>query len=143
MSTINETHARTTVKAVVYRIISFCVAAGLTLSFGGTTEQALKYGVTSIVLGLALYYVFDRVWVKINWARSPTGDETKKRSIIKAVLYRICAMIVIFISARSIWADTTLIALMMTAAQFAVNICTYFIQDRVWNGIGWGKTVSN
>lgn len=141
MSTINETHSRTTVKAIVYRIISFIVAAGLTLSFGGTTEQAFKYGVTSIVLGLALYYVFDRVWVKINWARSTTGDESKKRSVVKAILYRICAMIIIFISARAIWADTTLVALMMTGAQFAINICTYFIQDRVWNGVTWGKIV--
>lgn len=140
-TTYNETQRRTLTKTIVYRILSFFVASGLTLAYGGTLDQAFKFGLTSIALGLVIFYVYDRLWVKISWRRNSVGDEAKTRSVIKSIIYRIVAMIVTGLLARSMWADTSLIAILMVLSQFSINICTYFIQDRIWNKISWGKVI--
>lgn len=143
MITFNETHLRTTVKSVVYRFLSVALAISLTLAFGGTVEQALKFGIASLLTGIAVYYVYDRIWVRINWLRNSLGKDAKFRSVVKSVLYRIVAWLIVVAFARAIWAPTDLTAALMATTQFALNLCMYFVTERIWNIVSWGKIIKD
>jgi uncharacterized membrane protein len=141
MQTFNETYTRTTIKSVLYRLFSVTLAITLTLAFGGTIEQALKFGIASLLTGIAIYYIYDRIWVKINWLRDDEGKDAKIRSAIKSVLYRFIAWLTVVAFARTMWAPTDFVAILMATTQFTLNLIIYFISERVWNEIAWGKII--
>jgi uncharacterized membrane protein len=141
MITFNETHLRTTVKSVLYRFFSVTLAISLTLAFGGTAEQAFKFGIASLLSGIVIFYVYDRIWIKISWKRDSLGKDAKWRTIIKSVLYRLIALSVSALFARAIWASTDLEAIIMATTQFSLNLAMYFITERIWNQISWGKVI--
>ena len=141
MQTFNETHARTTVKSVIYRLLSVALAITLTLAFSGTLDQALKFGIASLLVGIAVYYIYDRIWVKIGWLRDREGKDAKLRSAVKSVLYRIVAWLIVVAFARAMWAPSDLTAALMATAQFLLNLLVYFVSERIWNIISWGKLI--
>jgi hypothetical protein len=141
MQTFNETHARTTVKSVIYRLLSVALAITLTLAFGGTLDQALKFGIASLLVGIAVYYIYDRIWIKISWLRDREGKDAKLRSAVKSVLYRIVAWLIVVAFARAMWAPSDLTAALMATAQFLLNLLVYFVSERIWNIIPWGKLI--
>lgn len=143
MQTFNETHLRTTTKSVVYRFLSVALAISLTLAFGGTVDQALKFGIASLLTGIVVYYAYDRIWVKISWLRDSLGKDAKIRSIVKSVLYRIVAWLIVVAFARAMWAPTDLTAALMATTQFALNLCMYFVTERIWNIVSWGKIIKD
>jgi len=66
-------------------------------------------------------------------------EETKKRSLSKAMTWRIVAVIDLGIISYLItgsWQKTTLITLLFNLIQ----IVFYYFHERVWNRISWGKT---
>jgi uncharacterized membrane protein len=143
MKKFDETYTRTTVKSVIYRFLSVIVATLLTLSFGGTVEQALKFGAASLILGLLLFYIYDRLWIHISWLRNSEGKDAKFRTLIKSIFYRFTAWLTVVIFARSMWAATDMIAILMATTQFIVNLMTYFVTERIWNEIAWGKIIED
>jgi hypothetical protein len=40
-----------------------------------------------------------------------------------------------------IFIDSNLTAVLLAATQFLLNISVYFILERVWNNIAWGKII--
>jgi uncharacterized membrane protein len=143
MKKFNETYTRTTVKSVLYRLFSVTLAITLTLAFGGTIDQALKFGIASLLLGIALYYIYDRIWVRISWLRNEEGKDAKSRTAVKSVLYRFTAWLTVVAFARTMWAPTDLIAILMATTQFTLNLVTYFVTERIWNEIAWGKIIED
>ena len=138
---IKETHLRTTVKAGVYRTISVTLAILLTMVFGATLEQALKFGAVALLAGMLWFYLYDRVWLFIRWHRDSEGKDTKTRSAVKAVLYRIVVILMTAATARAIFTDSNFTAILMAGSQFVSNILIYFVLERVWNRVAWGKII--
>jgi uncharacterized membrane protein len=137
--TTQETHIRTVVKSALYRVLSVVTAVILALLLGGNIQQALTLGFVALAIGAVHYYLYDRLWLYIPWQRSDDGHDTYKRSIVKAIIYRITAWIILMIIAWSVFADTTFTAFLFATLKFAANACTYFILDRIFNWINWGK----
>lgn len=134
-----ETHVRTIVKAAIYRVMSILTTVLMTLAFGGSIAQAWSMGAIALIIGSTHYYLYDRLWLYIPWKRSTDGNDSQMRSIVKAVIYRVTAMISIAITARLVFADSTLIAFMMAFGKFVLASATYFVIERVFNIIEWGK----
>ena len=61
--------------------------------------------------------------------------------MIKSVLYRLIALSVSALFARAIWASSDLEAIIMAITQFSLNLAMYFITERIWNQIAWGKVI--
>lgn len=141
MTSFTETHTRTTAKTIVYRLLSIVIAGLLTWAYGGTVAQAFKFGVASLLMGLALFYIYDRIWIRIPWSRNATGRDSRVRTLVKSILYRTIAWLVVIATARVMWADTNLVAVAMASTQFVVNLACYFATERAWNLISWGKVV--
>ena len=138
MIVAKETHIRTIVKTVVYRIISIIVTMGLTLAFGGSALQAVQFGLVSLIIGSSHYYIYDRIWQFIPWQRSVDGKDTQLRSIVKSVVYRITVILVLMVSARMIFADSNLTAFLVATTKFIINTISYFVLERIFNRTSWG-----
>jgi uncharacterized membrane protein len=96
---IKETQARTIVKAVIYRFFSVVAIMLLSLLFGASMASAGIVGLIVIVVGTAIYYVHDRLWLRTGWARSDHGVDDIKRSLIKTIIYRAITMCVSYLIA--------------------------------------------
>jgi uncharacterized membrane protein len=142
MEVVKETHLRTLAKSGVYRISSVTLAICLTLVYGATLGQALSFGVVSLIWGLCWFYMFDRLWLLTGWKRNQDGQDSKTRSIIKAVIYRLFVVLFVAFSSRIMWTDSNFTAMLMAGSQFMTNILTYFLLERIWNRISWGKIFS-
>ena len=135
---VKETHLRTGLKTIIYRILSIIVTVCLTLAFGGSPLQALQFGLVSLIIGSSHYYIYDRIWQFIPWQRSEQGQDSQLRSIVKAVIYRITVILVLMITARMIFADDNLTAFLVATTKFIINTATYYSLERVFARTGWG-----
>lgn len=136
-----ETHARTLTKLAIYRVMSMLATMIFTLILGGSLSQAVAMTVTVFLVGSTHYYLYDRLWMYIPWQRSIDGNDSKKRSIVKTVTYRLTALLVVMLMAKLIFADTV-IAFFVAVFKFVFNAILYFTIERIFNNISWGKISS-
>ncbi len=70
--------------------------------------------------------------------RKAAGFETHKRSVVKSLIFRVVV----------IASDTTVIYLLthriaetagLTIATNLASMTLYYLYERIWNGIGWGR----
>ena len=141
MKPISETHTRTTAKALIYRFFSVLLAITITLSYGASLSQALTFGAIALIWGIVWFYLFDRLSLLVSWNRDSEGKDSKIRSVVKSVLYRIGALAFSAFLSRMIFIDSNLTAVLLATTQFLLNISVYFILERVWNNIQWGKII--
>jgi len=136
---IKETHARTVVKAAIYRVLSVIAIMSLTLLFGGSLASAGKVGLAVIVFGTAVYYIHERLWVRAGWGRNIEGFDYVKRSVVKTIIYRGLTMVIAFLIAKAFITGSNTNAAAFSIAQALTNMCLFFIVERVFNKIAWGK----
>ena len=135
---LKETHLRTIVKTVVYRIGVMLAIFSIALAFGGTVSQAMGFGIITLVLGSAIYYGYDRLWLLTGW-KVNNGYESRLRSIVKAIIYRFIILGVVMLMAKFILTASNSTALSLALIQSAANIIIYYIVERGFNIIKWGK----
>ena len=134
-----DTHTKTLAKTITYRVISTMITVLLTLAFGGNIWQAITMGSIMMSSAVLHYYIYDRIWLYIAWQRSETGDDSRIRTLVKSIIYRITAIIITAAIARAVWADTNLVAFAMASVKFVVNLVAYFAVERMFNAIKWGR----
>jgi uncharacterized membrane protein len=138
---VKETQARTIVKAIIYRFFSVVAIMLLSLLFGASMSSAGIVGLIVIVVGTAIYYAHDRLWLLTNWARNDQGIDDVKRSIIKTIIYRAITMVVSYLIAIFVIKSNSSNAVLFAIAQALTNMTFFFIVERVFNFISWGKVV--
>lgn len=124
---------------VLYKIVSVVVSYFLSLAFGANPMQALTMSFVALTLGSLHYYLYDRLCLLVPWGRTEDGHETKLRSIVKTIVYRISVVIVIMIVARAVFLDSNWAAFLMASVKFVSHALTYFALERVFNQINWGR----
>ena len=138
LNQVTETHTRTLAKSVIYRIISIVISFFLALAFGATVSEAFQVGAVALIIGSVHYYLYDRLSLFVPWGRTD-GVDTKLRSTIKTVIYRITVILVQMVTARMIFLESNWLAFLMASIKFVTHATTYFTLERVFNKIGWGK----
>jgi uncharacterized membrane protein len=138
---VSETHLRTFVKTVGYRILSILITMAVTSFFGDASTMAAM-GVAAFIFGTASYYLHDRAWLLTGWNRDDQGVDSNKRSIVKTIVYRIIVLIMTFFIAKFVLTGSS----NQTAATFAVvmlvvNAVVYFLFEKLCNYISWGKYI--
>ena len=139
--TVKETPARTIVKAVIYRFFSVVAIMLLSLLFGASMASAGIVGLIVIVAGTTIYYIHDRLWLRTRWARNEQGIDDIKRSLLKTIIYRALTMIVSFLIAIFVLKSNNSNAVLFAVAQAITNMTFFFIVERAFNLISWGKIV--
>lgn len=135
---MQETQLRTITKIAAYKAVSLITSVIITLLFGATAEQAAIMGFFVLIKGSIVYYTYDRIWLRIKWQRVE-GNDSKLRSVVKSIIYRIVVLIVIMLTARLVFVDSTATALVVALIKSGINIVSYFTLERVFNIIKWGK----
>lgn len=77
--------------------------------------------------------------VQQKFARKWVLSDTNKRSLIKTISWRITGSGTTFLIAYLIIGNFA-IAGIVGLIQFLSNTVLYFVHERVWNKIEWGKT---
>ena len=117
---MTETYFRTIAKSISYRslaIVSSVIMVGW--------ESAIPVEISKTLV----FYVCERAWLKFHWGIKD-GIETMMRSMIKSIVYRIVATVVVAYWVG--WINALWLALVQTAL-FVAN-------DRAWQFIDWGRT---
>jgi uncharacterized membrane protein len=133
-----ESHLRTIAKLVVYRVIVIITLMLLVLAWGGSEAQAGTVGLAVLIVGSIAYYLHDRAWGLIPWARSLTAVDAKKRSVVKTITYRLIIVVVAFVTFKIIGMDNSQSA-SLAVVQALVNMFFYYAVERVFNRLSWGK----
>ena len=66
------------------------------------------------------------------------SNDTTQRSLVKALSWRFIASAATFIISFFVSTDLT-VAGTIAAIQFVANIILYFLHERAWDRIRWGK----
>ncbi len=70
-----ESHYRSIVKAVSYRILGSATTAGIFYVLTGKGSLSLGAGALDMVLKIGVYFVHERIWNHINFGRSTKAPE--------------------------------------------------------------------
>ena len=138
MTIVKETQSRTLVKLITYRLLAATTTAFLVLYYGASIYSALMFALTSLWLGGIIYYFHERAWLFTNFNRN-VGNDGQFRSIIKTVTYRIAAMVAIFLTSLVLVTSNAQSAAGLTVLLTATNLAWFYIIERVFNAIKWGK----
>ena len=139
MLKLNETHSRTTVKTVLYRVLSMLSGMLATILVGGTGAMAGKVALIVLIAGTIMYYLHDRVWLIVGWGLNDGAFETPKRSLVKMIVYRAMVIVAMFITARLIITDDNTVAVTWAVISMAMQLVIYYALERIFNTWKWGK----
>lgn len=83
----------------------------------------------------------DRVWVLIPWGRKSDGKDDWIRSFSKTIAYRIFIFIVATFVTMLVMDFSFLRAASLAASDFISAMVLYYIIERLFNPITWGRKV--
>ncbi|KKQ52153.1 MAG: Adenylyl-sulfate kinase [Parcubacteria group bacterium GW2011_GWD2_38_12] len=66
---MNETHTRSIIKGISYRIIGASVTTATVFVFTGNTTASLGIGLTEALIKTIIFYSHERVWLNIKWGK--------------------------------------------------------------------------
>lgn len=64
-----ETPRRTLVKAVLWNVIGLTVMSLVGLMITGSATVGGAMAVINTALGFTMYFIYERLWSRINWGR--------------------------------------------------------------------------
>lgn len=140
-----DNHSRSIVKATTWRVIGTCDTIFLSWFFTGSIGNALKIGFTEVFTKIILFWIHERVWIKMNMWRNPVVQEDgtvkfvdhHKRSFIKGVSWRIVGTVDTIVIAF-FWTGDYTKALSIGFAEVFTKVGLYYLHERVWLRTKWG-----
>lgn len=148
MTVGKEHRKRSVIKCLTWRLVAFVDTVVLSLVFTGSIAHALAIGGIEVATKSSLYYLHERMWltiaVKLNRYRFfniDTFSETTLCSGFKTVSWRIIGSIDTFVIALVITGDLTASSAIGIAEVFT-KITFYYLHERLWARISWGKVSS-
>ena len=70
----NETHQRSILKAISWRVLGSIDTFLLSWLFTGSTKAAGAIALSEVVTKMALYYFHERAWAATSWGFSKPND---------------------------------------------------------------------
>ena len=139
MPMINESHVRSIVKGISWRMIAtsdtFLVVFIITCLLDQcSVENAIKIGVIEFFLKLLIYYAHERVWLKI--IKSFTFS--KQQSLLKTISWRFVATTTTFLISGAVLNDFNEIALFIALLELISKFILYYVHERIWIKIPLG-----
>lgn len=124
-------HKRHIAKTITWRVIGTLDTIILSWFISGDPTTGLQIGLTESVTKMFLYYVHERVWVRIY------VENSQKRHLIKTVTWRVIGTL-----------DTVLLSWFYTgdpftglkigAAEVVTKMALYYLHERMWYKINFG-----
>jgi uncharacterized membrane protein len=142
---MSEKHHRSLVKGVSWRIVGTADTIFLSWIFTGTMGTALKIGGVEFFTKVFLYYLHERIWLAVPWARNVVKEDGvlvskdgHRRSIAKGVSWRITGTVDTILVAFFITGDYSK-ALSIGATEVITKVFLYYVHERVWHRVEFGR----
>ena len=141
---INESHERSIVKGISWRIIAttdtFLVVFVITcLVDQCSVENALKIGVIEFFLKLLIYYTHERVWLQFI----KSFIFSKQQSLLKTISWRLVATTTTFLISGAVLNEFNEIALFIALLELISKFILYYFHERIWIRIPLGLKKKN
>lgn len=141
-TSLKDIPARSFVKGISWRLLASLDTFLLGWLVFGRPDHAIAIAGFELLTKVALYFLHERIWNIITFGRFPDGSISPLRSIIKTISYRFFGSIdTAFLS----WLVTGKIAGAFTLSGLEVitKMLLYFIHERVWTRVRWGRIFIN
>ena len=141
---INESHERSIVKGISWRIIAttdtFLVVFIITCLLDQcSVENALKIGVIEFFLKLLIYYTHERVWLQFI----KSFIFSKQQSLLKTISWRLVATTTTFLISGAVLNEFDEIALFIALLELISKFILYYFHERIWIRIPLGLKKKN
>ena len=142
---MKEKHYRSIVKGTTWRIIGTMDTILLAWLFTGDITSALKIGGIEVFTKIFLYYLHERVWLKMDFARDVVMNEEgvlvkrdkHHRSLIKGISWRVFGTLDTMMIAFFVTGDYTK-ALSIGFTEVFTKIGLYYLHERIWHNLKFG-----
>jgi uncharacterized membrane protein len=133
----SETALRSAVKALVWRLLAGSVTFITTLHLTGCLVPALQVVSGDFCSKLFTMFIGERLMNKSQAGRA-NGDESTRRSLAKAVIWRVFAMSNTGALATIISRDLS-IAYQIASTDAVFKTALMYFYERMWASVEWGK----
>ena len=133
----DHSHKRHIAKAITWRIIGTIDTILLSWFITGNPITGLKIGFAEVITKMALYYLHERVWFKINLSKSGVMRESKKRHIAKTFTWRGVGTLDTMLLSWIITGNP-LTGLKIGFAELITKMILYYLHERSWYRIDYG-----
>jgi uncharacterized membrane protein len=142
---LTEKHSRTLAKTISWRILLTISHFVNALIVTGSIAMGLKIAGWSAVLNSGLYWMHERVWNWIQWNRKPTDNlffqDGHPRTTTKMITWRVVVNFSNFFIPYFVTGSWGQAGAFFTIA-VVVNMALFYLHERGWNFIKWGKIVN-
>ena len=141
---MKETNLRSIIKVVSWRVLLTISHLLNALLLTGSWETALKIAGLAAVINSVLYWAHERGWNYFTWHRQQkdsTFSERNTRSVSKVVTWRALITTSNF-GIPLIVSGSGIVAGAFLGIATLVNVALFFIHERIWNKISFGKVAN-
>lgn len=135
-----SSHVRSILKGISWRFIAFIdtilVVLLVTCLLGDCSlDDALKIGASEFLLKLVIYYLHERVWLKILKKQANTSKEI----LYKTISWRIIATLTTFVISGIVLNEFNEIALYIALTELVTKFVLYYIHEKLWLKLPLGR----
>lgn len=142
---MRERHYRSVLKGATWRIVATSDTVLLAWFFTGHISWALKIGAVEVCTKILLFYLHDRLWMRVKWWRTQevladgttVTRDNHYRSVIKGASYRFFGSIDTFVIALFITHNYTQ-SLSIGFTEVFTKIGLFYLHERLWAKIPLG-----
>lgn len=139
-----ENHPRTLAKTISWRVLLTISHFINGLIVTGSIVTGLKIAGWSAVLNSVLYWLHERAWNFFQWNRTPKDglffQDGHPRTTTKMITWRLIVNFSNFFIPFFMTGSWGQAGAFFTIA-VVVNMCLFYLHERGWNFVKWGKTV--
>ncbi len=138
---LTDTNLRSFTKAVSWRLVGTLDTILLSFLITGKLTVALSIALSELVTKTILYYLHERMWNRVSWGRKVSGP-THTRSVVKSICWRTIGTIDTVLLAYY-FSGTANEALSIGGVELLTKITLFYLHERVWAVIRWGRYVTS
>ncbi|MCS6935060.1 MAG: DUF2061 domain-containing protein [Chitinophagales bacterium] len=133
MTKKTESHLRSILKGVSWRIVGTLDTIILSFFITGKLKVAIKIGITEVVTKVLLYYLHERAWLFFLKGK----EQTHAISLAKAITWRIVATLDTMVLGW-FYSGNPLMGVKIGLLEIVTKIILYYLHERVWNAVPIG-----
>ncbi len=142
---MKEKHYRSVVKGISWRMVGTMDTIFLSWLFTGSITSALKIGSIEVFTKIFLYYVHERIWLKLKYGREQVlnaeGVYIQKdkhyRSVVKGMSWRFFGTLDTIIIAFFVTGNHNT-ALSIGFTEVFTKVGLYYLHERLWYKVKFG-----
>lgn len=138
---LKDTKARSLVKGISWRLVGTFDTFILAWFFFGKISVALPIALTEVFTKVILYFLHERIWNRSSFLRE-NNRLSNIRSFLKGVSWRFFGTMDTIIISWLI-SGVPLGAVKLGFSEVVTKIFLYYIHERIWRLIIWGRIYIN